>query len=170
MERRPEAAPLRSRPFRRIRLRIGSFCGIILEPRSAGRKRPGNGLGTTASAPRSHCICRHIISGKDVMLMEKFVPRDKMSKKAKKKLDAEKRAAWAFSPVTRKVESKKSTTAKGSPGPNTMSAQGIFFHSVSSPVSRRPENLQLHSAITQKNHLTNTVNLHAGFLRSFFLP
>ena len=170
MERRPEAAPLRSRPFRRIRLRIGSFCGIILEPRSAGRKRPGNGLGTTASAPRSHCICWHIISGKDVMLMEKFVPRDKMSKKAKKKLDAENAPPGLSLPSPGRSKAKKSTTAKGSPGPNTMSGQGIFFHSVSSPVSRRPENLQLHSAITQKNHLTNTVNLHAGYLRSLFLP
>ena len=39
--------------------------------------------------------------------MNKFVPRVKMSKKARKKLDAEKRTAWAFSPVTRKIESKK---------------------------------------------------------------
>ncbi len=39
--------------------------------------------------------------------MNKFVPRSKMGKKARKKLDAEKRTSWAFSPVTRKIESKK---------------------------------------------------------------
>lgn len=39
--------------------------------------------------------------------MKKFIPRDKLSKKARKRLDAEKREAWTFSPVTRRVESKK---------------------------------------------------------------
>ena len=39
--------------------------------------------------------------------MDRFVPKEKMSKKAKKRLAAEKRRAWGFSPVTRKIESKK---------------------------------------------------------------
>lgn len=39
--------------------------------------------------------------------MSKFVPRPKLSKKARKELDAQKRTTWAFSPVTKKVESKK---------------------------------------------------------------
>ena len=39
--------------------------------------------------------------------MTKFVPRPKLSKKARKELDAQKRTTWAFSPVTKKVESKK---------------------------------------------------------------
>lgn len=39
--------------------------------------------------------------------MASFVPREKMSKKEKKKLAAEKRVCWAFSPVTRRVENKK---------------------------------------------------------------
>ena len=39
--------------------------------------------------------------------MTKFIPRDKLSKKARKLLDAEQRTTWAFSPVTKKVESKK---------------------------------------------------------------
>ena len=30
-----------------------------------------------------------------------------MSKKARKQLDSERRAAWTFSPVTRKIESEK---------------------------------------------------------------
>lgn len=39
--------------------------------------------------------------------MKQFVPRDKMSKKARKELDKARRAEWHISPVTRKVESKK---------------------------------------------------------------
>lgn len=39
--------------------------------------------------------------------MTKFIPRPKLSKKARKELDAQKRTTWAFSPVTKKVESKK---------------------------------------------------------------
>ena len=39
--------------------------------------------------------------------MPKFIPREKLGKKARRALDAEKRATWGFSPVTRRVESKK---------------------------------------------------------------
>ena len=39
--------------------------------------------------------------------MDKFIPKEKMSKKAKKKMAAEQRGTWAFSPVTRKIDSKK---------------------------------------------------------------
>ena len=39
--------------------------------------------------------------------MKGFVPREKMSKKQKKELDRAQREAWSFSPVTRRVESKK---------------------------------------------------------------
>ena len=39
--------------------------------------------------------------------MKKFISRQKLSKKARKELNAKQRATWAFSPVTKKVESKK---------------------------------------------------------------
>ena len=39
--------------------------------------------------------------------MAKFISREKLSKKARRELDNQKRAVWAFSPTTRKVESKK---------------------------------------------------------------
>ena len=39
--------------------------------------------------------------------MDRFVPREKMSKKARRALDREWRVSWSFSPVTRKAESKK---------------------------------------------------------------
>lgn len=39
--------------------------------------------------------------------MAKFVSREKLSKKARKELDNQNRAVWAFSSTTKKVESKK---------------------------------------------------------------
>ena len=39
--------------------------------------------------------------------MSQFIPREKLGKRARRALDAQKRAAWSFSPVTRKVENKK---------------------------------------------------------------
>ncbi len=39
--------------------------------------------------------------------MKKVVSQEKLGKKARKALDAQRRATWGFSPVTRKVESGK---------------------------------------------------------------
>ena len=39
--------------------------------------------------------------------MAKFISREKLSKKARKELDNQKRAVWAFSPTTRKVGKQK---------------------------------------------------------------
>ena len=39
--------------------------------------------------------------------MKKFIPKEKLGKKARKQLDSEQRSTWAFSPVTKKVESIK---------------------------------------------------------------
>ena len=38
--------------------------------------------------------------------MARFVPKDKLSKKARKELNRQKRVTWEFSPVTKTVESK----------------------------------------------------------------
>ena len=38
--------------------------------------------------------------------MQKFVEREKMSKKARRELDNARRAVWGISPVTRKTEDK----------------------------------------------------------------
>ena len=46
--------------------------------------------------------------------MAKFISREKLSKKARKELDNQKRAVWAFSPTTRKVDSKKLYSRKKS--------------------------------------------------------
>lgn len=47
--------------------------------------------------------------------MRPFVPRDKMSKKQRKQLDSARRATWAVSPVTKRVESKKAYSRKRRP-------------------------------------------------------
>lgn len=39
--------------------------------------------------------------------MTHFIPREKLGKKARKRLDSLRRNVWDFSPVTRTVESKK---------------------------------------------------------------
>ena len=39
--------------------------------------------------------------------MKLFIPRDKMSKRARRKLDAQNRTTWNFNPTTKVVKSKK---------------------------------------------------------------
>ena len=39
--------------------------------------------------------------------MARFVPKDKLSKKAQKELNRQRRITWDFSPVTKTVDSKK---------------------------------------------------------------
>lgn len=44
--------------------------------------------------------------------MKPFIPKQKLGKKARRQLDSAQRATWAFSPVTKKVESKKHYSRK----------------------------------------------------------
>lgn len=44
---------------------------------------------------------------REMMIMARFIPRDKLSKKARKELSRQRRVTWNFSPVTKTVESKK---------------------------------------------------------------
>ena len=39
--------------------------------------------------------------------MKNFIPKEKLNKKAKRTLDAERRTLWDVSPVSKKIESKK---------------------------------------------------------------
>lgn len=47
--------------------------------------------------------------------MKQFVPRDKMSKRQKKELDAQKRTVWNIKPTTKIVKSKKVYDRKKQP-------------------------------------------------------
>ena len=53
------------------------------------------------------CITRNGNQTRRNEAMKKFIPKEKLGKKARKQLDSEQRTTWAFSPVTKKVESKK---------------------------------------------------------------
>ena len=44
--------------------------------------------------------------------MNRFIPREKLGKRAWRQLDRQRRAAWALSPATRRVESKKQYNRK----------------------------------------------------------
>ena len=39
--------------------------------------------------------------------MAAFVPKEKLGKKARKELNRKRRVTWSFSPVTKKIDSKK---------------------------------------------------------------
>lgn len=62
--------------------------------------------------------------------MKKFVPREKMSKKERKKLDSEKRSEWTFLPVTRRVESKKVYNRKRISRVHDERGTGVFFRAL----------------------------------------
>lgn len=56
---------------------------------------------------------RPSISAGGMDMMKRFIPREKLGKKARALLDREKRASWGLSPVTRRVESRKRYSRKG---------------------------------------------------------
>ena len=68
------------------------------ERRKARKHRPGTMPGS---------ITRNGNQTRRNEAMKKFIPKEKLGKKARKQLDTEQRSTWAFSPVTKKVESKK---------------------------------------------------------------
>ena len=53
-----------------------------------------------------------IVQQKEETKMEKFIPYEKLSKKKKRELDADRRTVWAISPVTRKSENPKAYNRK----------------------------------------------------------
>ena len=44
---------------------------------------------------------------RELMIMAGIVPKDKLSRKAQKELNRQRRTMWSFSPVTRTVDSRK---------------------------------------------------------------
>ena len=69
--------------------------------------------------------------------MDKFIAREKMSPKARKALDSQRRASWAISPVTRKAPNKKANLnkhaarIKDDPGLFCISAFKLHRHAAS---------------------------------------
>ena len=54
-------------------------------------------------------LCYNVarVHAKGVMIMDRFVPKEKMSKKALRELNRRRRVTWDVPPVTKTVESKK---------------------------------------------------------------
>lgn len=65
--------------------------------------------------------------GKDVADVKKFVPEEKMSKKARKQKAQEKREVWPMSPVTRRMESRKVYNRKRISRTRYEEGREIFF-------------------------------------------
>ena len=59
--------------------------------------------------------------------MAGFVPKDKLSKKARKELNRQRRVTWDFSPVTKTVESKKLYNRKRNAQSRDDYGLGSFF-------------------------------------------
>lgn len=59
--------------------------------------------------------------------MAKFVPREKLGKRALKELNRKRRAAWDFSPVTKTVESKKVYSRKGKARNRVDDGSGFYY-------------------------------------------
>ena len=77
-------------------------------------------------------------AGKGCGNMAKLVPKEKMSKKARRALTAEKRAVWAFSPVTRKIDSKKIYNRKRITRAGYDDGSGVFMRFRALPASALP--------------------------------
>ena len=66
-----------------------------------------------SSRVNTHCISApKLIKSRqaireEMMIMAKFIPKGKLSKKAQKELNRQRRKTWDFSPVTKTIDSRK---------------------------------------------------------------
>ena len=70
--------------------------------------------------------------------MARFVPKDKLSKKAQKELNRQRRVTWDFSPVTKTVDSKKLYNRKRSTQNRDDYGLGVFLFPRYSQISTDP--------------------------------
>ena len=68
-----------------------------------------------------------IPSERQVLHMAKFIPKAKMSKKARKELAKQNRVTWEMNPVTRKTENKKAYNRKKNSRERFDEPPGVFF-------------------------------------------
>lgn len=62
--------------------------------------------------------------------MAKFIPKEKLGKKARRALDRQKRVTWGFSPVTKTIGSKKAYSRKKKACDRDEDGTGCFFSAV----------------------------------------
>ena len=65
--------------------------------------------------------------GREMMIMARFVPKEKLSKKAQKELNRQRRVTWDFSPVTRTADSRKVYNRKRNSRNRDDYGPGVFF-------------------------------------------
>ena len=68
---------------------------------------------------------------KEVMIMARFIPKSKLSKKAQKELNRQRRVTWEFSPVTKTVDSRKIYSRKRKAQNRDDYGLGFFYASPS---------------------------------------
>ena len=68
---------------------------------------------------------------KEVMIMARFIPKSKLSKKAQKELNRQRRVTWEFSPVTKTVDSRKIYSRKRKAQNRDDYGLGFFYTSPS---------------------------------------
>ena len=83
--------------------------------------------------------------------MARFVPKDKLSKKAQKELNRQRRVIWDFSPVTKTVDSKKLYNRKRSTQNRDDYGLGVFLF----PITPRSRQIQ-----SRRSSLPNTAYSH----------
>ena len=59
--------------------------------------------------------------------MTRFIPREKLGRKARKELDARQRHTWPFPPVMKKIESRKKYNRKKNPMKTQSSSWDFHF-------------------------------------------
>ena len=65
------------------------------------------------------------------MIMARFIPKSKLSKKAQKELNRQRRVTWEFSPVTKTVDSRKIYSRKRKAQNRDDYGLGFFYTSPS---------------------------------------
>jgi hypothetical protein len=64
---------------------------------------------------------------KEAVMMEKFIPYEKLSKKKRRELDAKRREVWTISPITRKPDNPKAYKRKKIQRRDTDESFSVFF-------------------------------------------
>ena len=62
-------------------------------------------------------------------MKQKFVPKDKLSKKARREQNAQRRETWDFSPVSRVIPNKKKMNKRDPHSERAKAEWGVFLQS-----------------------------------------
>ena len=84
--------------------------------------------------------------------MKKFIPKEKLSKKARKQLDSEQRTTWTFSPDRKRWKVKSSTTAREKPMTVTLITVWAFLLGIHAVVVIAKQAFQSYLAYAGNGH------------------